>query len=159
MKFSATSLSRLQTVHPDLQTVANYVIQFVDFSVIWGKRTTEQQFTLFQKGRMYLDGKWIIIEKDDVVTYCDGCDKKSKHQSGEALDIVFYRPTEPHIIWKGPKAERANYYLMGAFIGAAEMLYKYGAIDSDIISGGNWDDDGDLEDQTFMDVFHFERKQ
>lgn len=48
----ATSLARLQHVHPDLQKVVKRAIQItpIDFTVLEGLRTKERQKELFAKG-------------------------------------------------------------------------------------------------------------
>ncbi|RLG87046.1 MAG: hypothetical protein DRO18_03665 [Thermoprotei archaeon] len=54
------------------------------------KRSDEEQFRLFKKGRKQLpDGTWVIEDKSKVVTYIDGIHKKGKHQRGLAVDIYF----------------------------------------------------------------------
>ena len=88
--FSKASKSRLATCHPDLQKVMREAIKEVDFSVISGRRLPEKQFSLYQKGRKYIDGKWVIVDKGSVVTYKDGYTKLSRHNTkpSEAVDIV-----------------------------------------------------------------------
>ena len=151
---SQRSTDRLRGVNPDLITLLHYLIKVVDFTVLYGVRTAEEQFALFKKGRGEVSDAWVVVDKKKVVTYCDGYLKKSKHQSGDAVDIVFYHKRPPHIRWEDTAA---NFYLVGLALGTADMLHKYGAIDSDIISGANWDDDDELEDQSWFDVYHLQR--
>jgi len=155
-KFSQRSIKRLDGVHPDIITVLHNVIKVVDFTVLYGVRTAQEQFSLFKRGRKEVAGAWVIADKKKVVTYKDGYLKKSTHQSGNAVDIVFYKKRPPHIEWNN---DRNNFYLIGMVLGTADMLHRYGAIDSDLISGGNWDDDAELDDQTFFDAFHFQIKR
>lgn len=51
-KFSQRSLNNLQSVHPDLQTIAHRALELtqVDFVVIEGLRTRERQQQLFSEG-------------------------------------------------------------------------------------------------------------
>jgi len=153
--FGRKSKEIMATVHPDLQTVLDYAIRIVDFTILRGACTAEEQFELFKQGRKKVGDAWIIANKKKVVTYKDGHIMKSRHQYKEAIDIAFYRKTIPHIIWDDDKA---NYYLVGIVLGAAEMLRQYGAIENEIISGANWDGDEELDDQSFYDVFHFQIK-
>lgn len=52
-------------------------------------RSTEEQQRLFAKGRVNNGGQWQIVNKNEVVTYCDGITKPSKHNSATAMDIYF----------------------------------------------------------------------
>jgi len=153
-KFGNKSKEILATVHQDLQTVLEYAIKIVDFTILRGACTAEEQFQLYKQGRKKVGDAWVIANKKKVVTYKDGHIMKSRHQYKEAIDIAFYRKTIPHIIWDDDKA---NYYLVGIVLGVAEMLRQYGAIDCTIRSGANWDCDEELDDETFYDVFHIER--
>jgi len=60
-----------------------------DFKVIisQGIRTEAEQLELFKKGRKEIGGKWVIIDKKNVITYTI----KSKHLKGEAIDIAFIK--------------------------------------------------------------------
>jgi len=153
-KYSSRSLANLQSAHPDLQTLFHYVIESgFDNTVSYGLRTAETQFGLFKRGREKINGIWTIVDRKKVVTYKDGYDKKSKHQGGYAVDVVPYHPNYPHIRWDDIEW---MYYFGGYVMGIAEMLKKYGAIEHSIRYGGDWDRDHIIDDQTFMDLIHFE---
>jgi peptidoglycan L-alanyl-D-glutamate endopeptidase CwlK len=85
-KFSRSSLNRLNTVNCDLKEVAMRAIDIttVDFGIpqYGGLRTVEEQQAL------YKDGK----------SMCDGIEKPSYHQSGNALD--FYAYVDGKASWK-----------------------------------------------------------
>lgn len=49
-----------------------------------GLRTEKRQKELYEVGRRE-------IEDEAVITYCDGLEKKSYHQSGKAFDIFGYK--------------------------------------------------------------------
>ena len=74
-EFSESSLSKLRTVHQDLQTVFLEVVKEFDCSVLSGIRTEDEQAALYRKGRS---------EPGEIVTYRDGVNKRSKHQVGSA---------------------------------------------------------------------------
>ena len=78
----------LSTCTRDIQTIFMEVVKNYDCSVIEGHRTAERQNEHWQKGRK--DG--VIVEKSKVVTYKDGYENKSKHQSHPsiAIDVVPY---------------------------------------------------------------------
>lgn len=77
-QLSQRSKRHLDGVHPELVDVVKMAIQLtkVDFGIpaSGGYRTAEQQNALFQAGKSQLDGY----------------DKKSKHQSGLAVDVFAY---------------------------------------------------------------------
>ena len=130
--YSKTSKSNLETCHPDLQTVFNYVIKYFDCKIICGERGREEQDRAFRDGF-------------STVSY-----PHSKHNKTPSLaaDVVPY-PIE----WEN--TERML-YLIGFVLGVAQMLKDYGAIDNDVISGRDWDDDTILKDQRFNDFAHFQ---
>ena len=119
-EFSKTSLEKLVTVHPDLQTLFQEVIKHRDCAIVSGLRTQEEQQALYKKGR----------PNGSIVTYRDGIKKKSLHQGGNAVDVVPYPER-----WD---AEALRDF--GNFVkGIAVMLKSYGAIDKDVEWGGDWE--------------------
>jgi len=132
-QFSKTSKQRLETCHQDIITICHYAIQILDFSVIRGFATAEEQFELFKKGRTRVGDWWTIT--GDVVTYKDGYIKKSRHQSGEAIDLVPYPG-----LWDAP--EKRFFELAGVIKATAFLLKKYGDIEHGVEWGfdlWNWD--------------------
>lgn len=77
-KFSRTSLNRLNTTNRDIQRVAMRAIEItvIDFGIpqYGGLRTASEQKYLFDQDK----------------SMCDGYEKKSYHQSGNALDFYAY---------------------------------------------------------------------
>ena len=150
--YSKSSKKKLESCHPDIQTVFNYVIKHFDCSVIYGHRSTELQFSLFKQGRKKVNDIWVIEDKEKVITYCDGYKKKSEHRfdPSKAIDAIPYP-----IQWKNTKR---MLFFIGYVKGIARMLKDYGAIDNEIISGRDWDNDTILTDQTFNDFAHYQIK-
>jgi peptidoglycan L-alanyl-D-glutamate endopeptidase CwlK len=74
-KLSERSLERAKDVNPKLINLILLAIRRtpIDFGVAWmgGKRTAEEQNQLFKEG----------------YSQCDGYEKLSKHQSGDAIDL------------------------------------------------------------------------
>jgi len=118
--FNDTSLDRLKTVHPDLQTLFLEVIKHRDCSVTAGFRTAKEQSDLYAQGR---------TEPGNIVTNADGVDRKSYHQSGQAVDVVPYPE-----MWDEQALRDFGHFVKGI----AVMLKRYGAIDNDIEWGGDW---------------------
>lgn len=79
-RLSSRSLSKLDGVHPDLVRVAKRAIEItpVDFGVIWGVRTIEQQRELVRSGMSKTMNSRHIPQDDgyahafDVVAYLNG---------------------------------------------------------------------------------------
>jgi peptidoglycan L-alanyl-D-glutamate endopeptidase CwlK len=130
--FSTKSLSRLSTVHPKLQEVMTEAIKHspIDFGIppYGGKRTAEEQAKLHKDGLSTLDG----------------VNRKSRHQSGEAVDVFAY------VCGKASWDHRHIRFLAGHILGTANR------IGVDLRWGGDWDGDNDYSDQSFNDLVHFE---
>ena len=129
--FGTRSLLQLETCHEDLQRVLREAIKYVDFSVIEGHRSREDQQKYFAEGRSKLDG----------VT------KKSRHQSfpSEAVDIVPY----PSAYGDQQLMIELGRFVQGLGCGMGVELRW----------GGDWDGDFDRHDQTFDDLPHLELKR
>lgn len=136
-KFGSTSEIRLATCHPDIQKVMREAIKHCDFTVIFGKRTVEEQQELFKKGRALKAGKW--VKTGATVTNLDGVNKKSMHNysPSKAIDIAPYP-----IDWND----------LGRFREMAEVVKQAAeTVNVDIVWGGDW--------KTFKDYPHFEIKE
>lgn len=133
--FNKASLAKLETCHPDLQTVMHEAIKVTDFTVIYGTRTIAEQQKLYAQGR---------TEKGAIVTHVDGVKKKSKHNytPSLAVDVAPYP-----IDWK----DIQRFKDLGKLVlEIATKLKAEGKITSDIVWGGNW--------KSFKDYPHFEIK-
>lgn len=125
-KFSDASAKRLAECHPSLQLLFNAVIEKYDCTILCGHRGEQQQNEAFQQG----------LSKQQW--------PHSKHNKKPSLavDVAPYP-----IDWK----DRDRFYHFAGFvIGAAWVLGVK------IRWGGDWDRDGDLRDQSFYDLPHFE---
>jgi len=148
--YSSSSQSKLDTAHQDLQTVFREVIRIFDNTIVYGQRSQQLQFDLFKQGRKQNgNGKWKIVDKSKVVTYCDGTINKSDHNllPSNAVDAVPW-PIE----WKNTDR---MYYFAGHVKAIASVLQSQGRITHAISWGGDWDNDTRVHDQTFMDLAHY----
>jgi hypothetical protein len=125
---SAKSKEKLATVHPDLQKVLLAAIEFTDFTILEGHRTPERQRRLFAANK----------------TKIDGVTKKGKHNffPSLAVDIAPY-PIDFN--------DAQRYHVLASII-----LRVAKSLDVEIRWGGDWDRDGILTDQKFIDIGHFE---
>lgn len=126
-EFSNTSEEKLQTCNGRLQRVARRAALFTDFMVVCGKRTWGEQAELYEKGLSKLP---------------PGKSKHNKEPYSDAMDLAPYP-----IDWKDTKR---FYFLAGVVMHAA---FTIGVT---LRWGGDWDGDQDLNDQSFMDLGHFE---
>ncbi len=128
--FSKSSREKLQTCDERLQRIARRAIMLVDFTVICGVRSKDEQNILFAEGKTKV--KW----------------PNSKHnvESPEELSKAFDLAPYP-IDWKD---KDRFYFLAGVIKGTAAQL------GIKIRWGGDWDSDNDFDDQNFNDLVHFE---
>ncbi|NOH31601.1 M15 family metallopeptidase [Vibrio mediterranei] len=110
---SARSEARMVGVHSDLKAVVRRAIQLspFDFGITSGKRTAEEQNALFKKGASQLDGY----------------SRKSRHQTGHAVDFVVY-DENGKVTWGFSYYEQVSW----AFKQAARELGVA------IVWGGDW---------------------
>jgi len=120
-EFSSKSDIKLKTVKKNLQTLASEVLKIskLKFEITEGLRDLKTQQEYYKQSK----------------SQCDGINKKSKHQIGEAIDIVCY--VNNKITWD----KKYYYYIAGLFEAKAKEL------DINIKWGGWW---------SFEDCCHFE---
>lgn len=132
-RFGKRSEYHLRTVHPDLQRVIRraLTLSHCDFGVLDGFRDEEKQ-------NAYFDAR----PQRSKVRWPDG-----RHNSypSEAADLGPW--IEGDVPWND---SRYWYMLAGAMHAAAKIEGVA------IRWGGDWDGDGDLSDQRFNDLGHFE---
>ena len=123
-KFSKQSLDKLSPCHEDLQKVMHEAIKHIDFIVLYGYRTPEEQFELYKKGRKLVDGKWVKV--GTTVTNLDGKAKKSNHNynPSRAVDIAPYP-----IDW----GDEARFWLLRGLVMAAS---REEGVELEYLSGG-----------------------
>lgn len=125
-QFSKSSLEKLATCHPDLQVVLHEAIKLSDFTILDGHRGEMEQNAAFAAGKSKLK-------------FPD-----SKHNSlpSNAVDIA------PVPLDWGNFARFA--YLAGVVMALAHTR------NIKMRWGGDWDADGEISDNKFNDLPHFE---
>ncbi len=125
-KYSKRSKEKLESAHPDLQHLFNEVIKVIDCTIIYGHRTEVEQEEQFRLGHTPLHFP------------------KSEHNKNPSLavDVVPYP-----IDWDN---RERFVYLAGIVKGIAS---QFGI---KMRWGGDWDNDNQLHDQTWMDLPHYE---
>ncbi len=125
--YGHTSEARLNTVHPALQELFRHVIEKYDNAIIYGMRTETAQRKLVDEGLSKTMNSKHLPQRDGFA---------------HAVDVAPYP-----IDWENTKQ---FYHFAGYVQGIADRL------GIEIRWGGDWDSDFDLDDQTFMDLVHFE---
>lgn len=130
--FSTKSLERLRTCHKDLQNLFLEVVRYADCTVTCGHRGEEEQNKAFAEGR-------------SKIQYPHG-----KHNSVPSLAVdVYPYPYD----WDNPDSKH-NYFKLYHFAGIVKgIAWELGL---QVRWGGDWDSDGDLFDQSFYDLPHWE---
>lgn len=128
-KFGKTSTRRLLTCDPRWTEIMTEVIKHIDCSVICGYRNEADQNYAFLTGNSKLKYP------------------NSKHNSSPsiAIDVAPFP-----IIWEGNNARERFHFLAG-------MILMVAAAKGYVVRwGGDWDRDGDVMDNKFDDLVHFE---
>jgi len=125
-EYSHRSKIALASAHPDLQHLFNEVIKVIDCTVIFGHRTEAEQENQYRLGHTKLH-------------YPNSNHNKTPSL---AVDVAPYP-----IVWEN--RERFVYFA-GIVKGIASQL------NIKMRWGGDWDNDNDLHDQTWMDLPHYE---
>lgn len=129
--FGTRSTDKIGTLDPRWGFVLNDAIELLDFTVICGHRTQQKQTEAFESGAS--TKRW----------------PNSKHNQNPSLavDLAPWHAVKPHIRWEHKK----EFILLAGVIMAFAHMYNI-----KVRWGGDWDEDWDQYDQTFMDIGHFE---
>lgn len=125
-RYSEASEAKLRQLDPQLARVMREVIKLMDVTIVTGYRIKSEQ------DRLYAEGK-------SKLQYPD-----SKHNTfpSRAVDVAPYPYDEED-------RERFT-YMAGMVLGVALRL------GIKLRWGGDWDQDGEVKDNSFDDLFHFE---
>lgn len=127
--FGGKSLNMLTGVHPDLVAVIHRAMdkQIMDFSVLEGVRTLERQKALVAAGASQTLNSKHLIQSDGY---------------SHAVDIA------PHPLnWK----DTGRFYVLNGIVRSCAV-----ELGVNIRTGADWDNDGEVLDQTFIDLPHVE---
>ena len=133
-RYSSKSAARLETCNHHLQILFNELIKHRDCSILCGQRDEATQNLAFFAG----------VSK---VQY-----PNSKHNTSpsNAVDAV------PYINGRACFDTENCRMFAGYVKGFADAMNLGGRISCRIRSGADWDTDGDVHDQSFHDLCHFE---
>lgn len=156
--FGKGSLKKLNTCHSDIQLICYAAIQMLDFSIITGHRTKEEQNALYPKFTKlkWPDGNHNSFPSNaiDMAPYIPpfGAIFGSQKQK---LEIQAYMITQG----KSLSLAKINDFVIKSYarmIGHVEAVAFQNGID--IRVGIDWDGDFNMLDQTFHDLGHWELK-
>lgn len=147
--FSKNSQSIIDTCQPIVGEVLTRAMEIAnerkldcpDWGVSSGKRTTDEQFNMFRKGRTLVikdtgSSEYAVIDPDKVITNADGYNNKSVHQSGLAFDIYCY-------------VDGHTNYTMENMLAVATCIFQAASEFSvELVWGGSW--------KSLTDTPHFE---
>jgi peptidoglycan LD-endopeptidase CwlK len=139
--YGPKSLQVRSELHPDLQTVFNAVLELgYDHSLVEGYRTKARQHSFV-----------IAVPPLSKVDY------PTVHNTRPCWAVDSYPFMEGHIEFGNtPEETRQCHNFAGYVMGVADMLLKEGKITHRLRNGDDWDGDKNINDQTFMDICHFE---
>lgn len=114
-----------------------------DWGVSSGKRTTDEQFNMYRKGRSMVikdkgSSEYAVVDPSKVVTNADGYTNKSAHQTGLAFDIYCYVDG------------KTNYDFDNLAAVATCLFAAASDLEEQLVWGGNW--------ISLTDAPHFEVK-
>ena len=143
--FGSRSKSRLITCDSRLQVIFNRIILNVDCTILCGNRSKEDQDEALATGHSKV--KW----------------PNSKHNKSPslAIDAAIWNPDLPHIRWEDREQMSlfAGYALGVADAVARETLLGPNGPTWHLRWGGDWDMDGQVHDNGFDDMVHFEIRE
>jgi peptidoglycan L-alanyl-D-glutamate endopeptidase CwlK len=126
-KFGKRSLKNLEEVHPKIVDVLLEAIQYFDFSVLEGVRSSQEQALYFSTGKSQTLNSKHLRQSDGY---------------SHAVDLAPYP-----IDWEDTQRFA---YMAGLIIGIAKSK------GINLIWGHDWDGDGDFQEHSLKDGPHFE---
>lgn len=134
--FGANSMKLLLQGHPDLQKLFTEVNKQFQCTIVSGSRTIAEEKEMVTKGLSKTMNSMHLVQSDG---YC--------HALDVAPDPVNY--------------ERKLYNLdeilfAGYVLAVAYKMKQDGLIEHDIRYGGDWNSNGEVSDESFQDLDHFE---
>lgn len=127
-KYSRTSIERLSTCNNQLQTLFRKVLPYHDHKIIQGHRTEAQH-------KMYM------LEGKTKVNYSQ---TYHRFNPSKAVDVAPFP-----IRWN----DSGSFYV---FAGVVKAVAQDLGIWGNLRWGGDWDRDGQYNDQSFNDLVHWE---
>ncbi len=127
--FGFDSSAALATADDRLQRIAHKVLLIKDHSILKGHRPENEQNEAFEDGNSKL--QWPT--------------GKHNAEPSKALDVQTY-PRPPY---EGDLRSE-QFYLLGLYVGIGAEL------GIELITGADWDDDGEVTDNGWDDLFHVE---
>ena len=145
-RFGRQSLHRLRTMVPRLQALFSRVVSAYDCTILCGHRGREAQNKAFREGRSKLE--WPDGDHNEYPSEAGDVAPWPVKWGGRLLELD--DAGKPRINRENLQALLRFYHFAGFVQGTAREM------GIPIRWGGDWDRDGDLQDQSFYDLFHIE---
>jgi len=151
--FGKSSLSKLETTHPDIQLILQTLIKVYDFSILEGARSDTRQMQLYNEGKSHLDGVTKKSKHQPVDVYDE--DNMFIGKLSYAVDIMPWKKDTN--AFSGSRFDDARFYFMMGLVRAISIdLLNKGLINHKVRFGLDWDSDDVFSDSNFHDLPHFE---
>jgi len=134
--YSLTSKKRLETCHPDLQTLFFYVSLNYDNTIVCGHRGEQEQNEAYNSVPQRSQLKW----------------PNSKHNSDPSLAVDAVPYEKNHLDW----GKLQSSFFAGYVKATADLLFRMSIISHKIRCGIDWNGNMDIDDTKFWDACHFE---
>lgn len=138
-EYGAVSELRITTMHPDLQKVCRFLIQYYNVTVLDGWRDEKNQNELYYSGKS--DKKWPDSRHNVTDAQGKPCSK--------AVDLAIWHPERPHVHWEDMPSQ---VHFAGIVLGAGL------ALGVPLRAGCDWNENMDVTDN-WIDAFHVEMKK
>ncbi|MGC6475177.1 MAG: M15 family peptidase [Parvibaculales bacterium] len=137
-RYSKNSLTQLKSCHADLQLIFSTLITQMDCSILAGYRDAKSQNKLYEQG----------------FSKCRYPHSRHNSQPAMAVDVAPYRADiKGGVDWQNTASFA---YLAGHARAIAWALKTQGRISHELVWGGDWNQNGQMHDENFADLVHFE---
>lgn len=158
--YSQSSESKIYTCIEPIRIVTFELIKHVDVKIEYGIRGKSIQNELYNKG--WSQKKWPESKHNDPDTPEVTKDPKDMLESerSRAIDISpYFAHLHPKVDWRDNEQSRAKFYVLaGTIMQIIRDLKKAGKLSATqyVRWGGDWNMNGDMGDQNFHDLGHWE---
>ena len=157
--YSRSSTGKLLTCIEPIRVMALELIKHVDVKIEYGIRDQITQDELYNKG--WSQKKWPGSKHNSPnLQVLTNPETMAENEKSRAVDISpYFGHLHPKVDWRDNEQSRAKFYVLaGTIMQVIRNLKKEGKLPHDqyVRWGGDWNMNGDMGDQTFHDLGHWE---
>jgi peptidoglycan L-alanyl-D-glutamate endopeptidase CwlK len=167
--YGPESLAKLERAHPDLRKVMLRVGPRFPSTILEAARSVEQQRRNVEKGvSKTMDSKHILGERRDLSDAVDAAPDPLRWPQVKKLmarieevagKLGSESKTELLALVGEAVKEHGRWYYHGGYVsGVADEMYERGEISVPLRWGGDWNGNRQVDDQSFDDLPHHERR-